>query len=70
VVEISDNGLVWMKQRSVNYLNLILLPSQGQWIGLTNTQNIILNHRGTINVESKPGKGTTFIIKFNFADAN
>ncbi|MEP7165839.1 MAG: hypothetical protein ABI741_14150 [Ferruginibacter sp.] len=35
-------------------------------LGLTNTQNIILNHKGNINVISKPGDGASFFIKFDF----
>ncbi len=34
----------------------------GNGLGLTNTQNIILNHNGDISVESKIGKGTSFLI--------
>ena len=34
----------------------------GNGLGLTNTQNIILNHKGKIDVESEEGKGTRFII--------
>jgi signal transduction histidine kinase len=35
---------------------------KGNGLGLTNTQNIILNHKGEIIVESEKGKGTAFII--------
>ena len=34
----------------------------GNGLGLTNTQNIILNHKGKIEVESKEGEGTTFVL--------
>ena len=34
----------------------------GNGLGLTNTQNIILNHKGDIIVKSEKGAGTTFII--------
>jgi signal transduction histidine kinase len=40
---------------------------KGHGLGLTNTQNIILNHQGTINVESEVGEGSTFIIKLIIA---
>jgi signal transduction histidine kinase len=43
--------------------------TNGNGLGLTNTQNIILNHKGIIIVQSKPGEGTTFIIKFDFTPA-
>ena len=29
-------------------------------LGLSNKQNIILNHKGNISVDSELGKGTTF----------
>lgn len=38
----------------------------GTGLGLTNTQNIILNHNGQIGFESKKGEGTTFTIQLNF----
>ncbi len=68
VVEISDNG----KGIDAMALGKLFEPyfttkPKGNGLGLTNTQNIILNHGGTINVDSTPGYGTTFIIKFNFA---
>ncbi len=34
----------------------------GNGLGLTNTQNIILNHKGNISVRSKAGEGTSFIV--------
>jgi signal transduction histidine kinase len=38
---------------------------KGNGLGLTNTQNIILNHKGDIVVESEKGKGTRFRIFLN-----
>ena len=37
----------------------------GNGLGLTNTQNIIFNHDGKIDVYSKLGEGTTFVVKLN-----
>ncbi len=37
--------------------------STGTGLGLTNTQNIVLNHNGVIGLESKKGAGTTFSIQ-------
>ena len=39
--------------------------SKGNGLGMTNTQNIILNHKGKIEVFSEEGKGTSFIITMN-----
>lgn len=41
---------------------------KGTGLGLTATQNIVLNHKGSIDVESEEGKGSTFIITLNFSD--
>lgn len=40
----------------------------GSGLGLTNTQNIILSHSGSIRVKSEIGKGTSFLITFNLSD--
>jgi signal transduction histidine kinase len=39
--------------------------SKGNGLGMTNTQNIILNHKGKIEVLSEEGRGTEFIITLN-----
>jgi signal transduction histidine kinase len=39
--------------------------SNGNGLGMTNTQNIILNHKGKIEVFSEEGKGTSFVITLN-----
>lgn len=67
VVKITDNGSGMDKDT----LDKIFDPyftgkSKGNGLGLTNTQNIILNHKGVINVESDPGRGTTFIVELDF----
>ncbi len=40
---------------------------KGNGLGLTNTQNIILNHKGEISVESTKGEGVIFTITLNCA---
>ena len=67
VVEICDNG-IGMDKESLSKLfePYFTTKQKGNGLGLTNTQNIILNHKGTIEVESAPEKGTTLIIKFDF----
>jgi len=63
---ISDNG-DGMDTESVGRLFEAYFTSKpkGNGLGLTNTQNIILNHNGEISVESTKGQGTTFIIVLN-----
>ncbi len=39
--------------------------TNGNGLGMTNTQNIILNHKGKIEVFSDEGKGTSFVITLN-----
>jgi len=67
VVEIADNGS-GMDKESMGRLFEPYFTSKpkGNGLGLTNTQNIILNHKGTIQAESEKGKGTTFIITLDF----
>jgi signal transduction histidine kinase len=66
VIIIRDNG----KGMNSETLAKVFDPyftskSQGNGLGMTNTQNIILNHKGKIEVFSEEGKGTTFIITLN-----
>jgi signal transduction histidine kinase len=70
VIEITDNG-TGMTEDELNKLfePYYTTKTNGNGLGLTNTQNIILNHKGIIIVQSKPGEGTTFIIKFDFTPA-
>ena len=68
IVEITDNGHGMTEEQ----LNKVFEPyfstkSTGNGLGLTNTANIILNHKGDISVTSKPLEGTTFIIKFDLS---
>jgi len=68
VVTITDNGSGIDKES----LSRIFEPyftnkPKGTGLGLTNTQNIILNHKGHISIESEKGKGTTFTIILDFA---
>ncbi len=69
IVEVSDNGS-GMDAESMSKLFEPYFTSKtnGTGLGLTHTQNIILNHKGNISVESKVGKGTTFTITLDFAD--
>jgi signal transduction histidine kinase len=68
-VTIKDNGV----GISGSSLSRIFEPyftqkENGSGLGLTLTQNIILNHKGNISVESKETVGTIFTILLNHAD--
>jgi signal transduction histidine kinase len=66
VIEIRDNG-VGMDEESLQkiYEPYYTGKTTGTGLGLTHTQNIILNHRGNIFVRSKPGEGTSFFVTLN-----
>lgn len=68
VVLISDNGPgIAEDSQSKVFEPYFTNKAKGTGLGLTNTQNIILNHKGQIAFESKKGEGTTFTIQLNFA---
>jgi signal transduction histidine kinase len=70
-VIIKDNGMGMDKDAvSRIFEPFFTTKDTGNGLGLTNTQNIVLNHKGRINVESSPGMGTTFLIKLNYEFAN
>lgn len=63
IIEIRDNG-VGMDEDTLQKLfePYFTAKHKGNGLGLTNTQNIILNHGGNLKVYSKPGEGSTFAI--------
>lgn len=67
VVEVTDNGM-GMEEETMQKLfePYFTSKSKGNGLGLTNTQNIILNHGGSIQVKSSPGAGSTFTVFLNF----
>lgn len=66
IVYITDNGPgIPPENLSRLFEPFFSSKSKGVGLGLTSTQNIILNHKGSIDVESEVGHGTTFIISFN-----
>jgi signal transduction histidine kinase len=66
VIEIKDNG-AGMDEDTLQKLFEPYFTSKpkGNGLGLTNTQNIILNHGGNIKVYSKPGQGASFNVFLN-----
>jgi signal transduction histidine kinase len=67
VVEISDNG-IGMDNTALSRLfePYYTTKHKGNGLGLANTHNIILNHKGSIDVSSQSQQGTKFIITFDF----
>jgi len=68
VAIISDNGKGMDKESLLKIFEpYFTTKEKGSGLGLTNTQNIILNHKGNIYAESEEGKGTSFNISFDYA---
>ena len=66
MIEIADNGSGIDDEASQKIFEPYFTSKQkGAGLGLTNTQNIILNHKGNISVKSSPGEGTSFFIYLN-----
>lgn len=68
IIEINDNG-VGMDEDTLQKLFEPYFTGKvnGNGLGLTNSQNIILNHKGNIKVYSKAGQGASFIITLNLS---
>jgi signal transduction histidine kinase len=68
IILIADNGPgIAEESQSRIFEPYFTNKPKGTGLGLTNTQNIILNHNGQIAFESKKGEGTTFTIQLDFA---
>jgi signal transduction histidine kinase len=68
VIQITDNGPGIAEESQTRIFEPYFTNKpKGTGLGLTNTQNIILNHNGQIAFESKKGEGTTFTIQLSFA---
>ncbi|MBC7848311.1 MAG: response regulator [Chitinophagaceae bacterium] len=65
-IEISDNGSGIASEHLEHLFEPFFTNKEkGTGLGLTNTQNIILSHKGSIRVKSDSGRGTTFIVSLN-----
>lgn len=64
VITINDNGKGIPKENLNKLFEAFYTNGKagGTGLGLTTTQNVVLNHYGSINVESEVGLGTTFTI--------
>jgi len=62
-VSIKDNGKGISKEDLENLFDPFYTDKKsGMGLGLTSVQNIVHSHQGSIDVDSEPGKGTTFVI--------
>jgi signal transduction histidine kinase len=63
-ISISDNGPGIDEEALSKVFEPYYTSKQaGTGLGLTSTQNIILNHNGVITLESKKGEGAAFTIQ-------
>jgi CheY-like chemotaxis protein len=71
-LSVTDTG-VGMDEETVRHLFKPFFttkePGQGSGLGLASAQRIMKNHRGAIQVTSKPGEGTTFTLFFPASSA-
>ena len=66
IIEVRDNGCGLNKEQMEKIFEPFFSgKSNGTGLGLTNAQNIMLSHQGTLKVNSTPGKGTSFYMVFN-----
>jgi len=63
IVEIIDNGTGMDEDTAQKMFEPYFSNKPtGNGLGLTNTQNIILTHKGKIHISSRPGEGTHFVV--------
>lgn len=68
LIRIGDNGAgIPEENKSKLFDPFYTSKAKGTGLGLTSTQNIILNHKGTIQVESALGEGALFTITLPIA---
>ncbi len=71
VIEIEDNGSGMDEDTQQKLFDPYFTnKSKGNGLGLTNSQNIIMSHRGKVMVQSQQGKGSLFKIILKVADQN
>ncbi|MFD2247571.1 sensor histidine kinase [Pontibacter ruber] len=65
VIRISDNGIGMSKEvQEKIFIPFFSTRKQGSGIGLSLCKQIVMLHRGTIQVQSEEGEGTAFILRF------
>ncbi|HTB25443.1 MAG TPA: ATP-binding protein [Puia sp.] len=66
IIIIRDNGKGMDEETMAKVFDpYFTSKTNGNGLGMTNSQNIILNHKGKIEVISEEGNGTSFIITLN-----
>jgi signal transduction histidine kinase len=66
-IQVSDTGKGIPKDKIKNIFDpFFTSKTRGPGVGLTLTSKIIQEHRGTVSVESEPGKGTVFLIRLPY----
>ena len=65
VIEVADNGIGMDRETREKIFSLFFSSKglKGTGLGLFISNKIVDKHGGTIDVESEPGKGTTFVIR-------
>jgi signal transduction histidine kinase len=64
-IAIRDTGIGMDEETSKNLFNpFFTTKDKGVGLGMAFTRKIIEDHRGTIEVTSEKGKGTTFVLRF------
>lgn len=70
VIEIRDNGAGMDETTLKNIFEpYFTKKALGNGLGLTNTQNVILNHKGLLKVSSRIGSGTIFTVILEMGDS-
>ncbi|SIT84056.1 sensor histidine kinase [Pontibacter indicus] len=65
VIRVEDNGIGMTQEvQEKIFIPFFSTRKQGSGIGLSLCKQIVLLHRGTIQVQSAPGEGTTFMLRF------
>ena len=65
VIQISDTGSGIARDKLAKIFEVYFSSRpQGSGLGLATVKKIVEAHKGTIEVDSEPGKGTSFTIKF------
>ena len=76
-LRITDNGVgIAPEYRSKIFEQFFRVPggdrhnTKGYGLGLSYVNEIVKRHQGFVEVNSEPGKGSTFIVKLPFKEAN